>query len=133
VSILFFELICHQVFSYLFTFECCAGPDLGTLVVDEEVSRDLRLVLQVGQLQAVGAADLLWLKRCVQMFDGDHGLGALGLLKGAVADHRGVECHDMKATMTDRIPVICHWIFLSEGPLGCVSDRHLDSVHQCWN
>lgn len=50
---------------------------LPVLVVDEDVAG--AVVLQVGDLQAVGVADLGWLEGGIQMLDLHDGLGLLGL------------------------------------------------------
>lgn len=51
---------------------------LPVLVVDEDVAG--AVVLQVGDLQAVGVADLGWLEGGIQMLDLHDGLGLLGVV-----------------------------------------------------
>ncbi len=58
---------------------------LSILVINKQIPRTL--VVQVGDLQAVSVADLLWLKNSVQVLHGDHSFGNLGLgFKGRIEE-----------------------------------------------
>lgn len=50
---------------------------LSILMIHKQIPH--ALVVQVGDLQAVSMADLLWLENCIQVLHGDDRFGDLGL------------------------------------------------------
>lgn len=55
----------------------CTRAHLSILMIHKQIPH--ALVVQVGDLQAVSVADLLWLENCIQVLHGDDRFGDLGL------------------------------------------------------